>query len=212
MNKIFIVSLMFLLCSVMVKGVEGSDYKTYQEITFEHKGAKLLSEYGNKDFEKFYGKLDKKRFWGWRTYTAYKDEELSFIDDTLYVIINEGDTAIEETIKLSRDYSVKKQYSVSGSLGITGSGSEKGFKLGLEEEIESTITTTVSGTIEETYTMKMLVDPGTKLSIQIKGEGKITNGVAKYYRFWRNVKKGGFEIFWITTEYYSIEKVRIDED
>ena len=110
---------------------------------------------------------------------------------------------------MSREYSVKKQYSVSGSLGIKANGEDKGFKFGLEEEIDSTMSTTVSGTVAESYSMKIKVDPGTKVSIQIKGEGKITNGVAKYYRFWRNVKKGGFEIFWITTEYYSIEKVKI---
>jgi len=212
MKKLVIVSLMFLLCSVMVKSVSGSDYKTYQEITFEHKGATLLSEYGDSDFKKYYAKMKGKRFWGWRTFTVYKDEELSFIDDTLYVIVNEGTTAIDETIKLSRNYSLKKQYTVSGSLGIKANGSEKGFKLGLEEEIDSTISTTVSGSVEESYSMKIEVDPGTKVSIQIKGEGQITNGVAKYYRFWKNVKKGGFEIFWITTEYYSIEKVKIDED
>jgi flagellar basal body L-ring protein FlgH len=212
MKKLVVVSLMFLLCSVMFKSVSGSDYESYQEITFEHKGATLLSEYGNNDFKKYYAKMKGKRFWGWRTFTVYKDEELSFIDDTLYVIVNEGTTAIDETIKLSRNYSLKKQYTVSGSLGIKANGTEKGFKLGLEEEIDSTISTTVSGSVEESYSMRIEVDPGTKVSIQIKGEGKITNGVAKYYRFWKNVKKGGFEIFWITTEYYSIEKVKIDEN
>ena len=212
MKKLLVISFMFLLCSVLVKGVSAADYESFQEITFEHDGMKLLSEFGPNDFEKYYGKLKGRKFWGWRTFTAYSDEELSYIDDTLYVIRNEGTTAIDETIKLSREYSVKKQYSVSGSLGITVNGSKSGFKLGLEEEIDSTITTTVTGTVEETYSMKIQVDPGTMVSIQIKGEGKITNGVAKYYRFWKNVKKGGFEIFWITTEYYSIEKVKIDEN
>jgi hypothetical protein len=211
MKKLLYISLMFLVVSVMVKGVSASDYKTYQEITFEHKGAKILSEYGPNDFKTYYGKMKGRRFWGWRTFTVYKDEELSFIDDTLYVIRNEGDTAIEETIKLSRDYSVKKQYSASGSIGLKANGTVDGFKLGLEEEIDTTITTTVTGTMEETYSMKIYVDPGTILRIQICGEGQITNGVAKYYRFYKNVKKGGFEIFWITTEYYSIEKVKIDE-
>ena len=212
MKKIIVISLMILMSSIMVKSVNASDYKTYQEITFEHKGATLLSEYGDNQYKEYYKKLKGKKFWGWRTFTVFKDEELSFIDDTMYVIVNQGDTAIDETIKLSRNYSLKKQYSVSGSLGIKANGSEKGFKLGLEEEIDSTITTTVTGSVEETYSMKIQVDPGTKVSIQVKGEGKITNGVAKYYRFWKNVKKGGFEIFWVTTEYYSIEKVRVDED
>lgn len=212
MRKIVLLGFMILICSLMVENVKATDYESYQEIIFVHKGATLLSEYGNNDFDKYYKKMKGRRFWGWRTFTVYEDEELEYTRDTLYVILNEGDTAIEETIKLSREYSLKKQYSVSGSLGIKGSGSDKGFKLGLEEEVKSTITTTVEGTLEESYSMKIQVDPGTKVSIQIKGEGKITNGVAKYYRFWKNVKKGGFEIFWITTEYYSIEKVRIDED
>ena len=89
MKKIVIVSLMFLLCSAMLKGVEGSDYKTYQEITFEHKGAELLSEYGPNDFDRYYDKLKGRKFWGWRTFTVFKDEELSFINDTLYVVVNE---------------------------------------------------------------------------------------------------------------------------
>lgn len=212
MKKLVVLSLMFLLVSVSLKSVQATTYESFQEITFEHDGMKLLSEFGPNDFKKYYGKMKGRKFWGWRTFTAYSDEELYYIDDTLYVVVNEGTTPIEETIKLSRDYSVKKQYSVSGSLGIKASGEESGFKLGLEEEIDATISTTVSGSVEETYTMKIQVDPGTKVSIQIKGEGKITNGVAKYYRFWKNVKKGGFEIFWSTTEYYSIEKVKIDED
>jgi hypothetical protein len=104
---------------------------------------------------------------------------------------------------------VKKQYSASGTIELKGNGTVEGFKLGLEETLDSKITTTVDSDMSETYSMKIYIDPGTKLTIAIKGEGKITNGVAKYYRFFKNVRKGGFEVFVITTEYYSIEKVKL---
>lgn len=209
MKKLMLCSLLFLLMSVLINEVHASDYKTYQEITFEHKGAKLLSEYSTTEMNDYYKRIKGRKFWGWIVFTKYQDEEVSFIDDTMYVIKNEGDTAIEETIKLTRGVSVKQQYSASGSLELTGDGNKDGFKYGLEENLKFDASMTFSNTIEEVYTMKIKVDPGTKLSIMTCGEGHVTNGVAKYFRFWRNVKKGGFEVFVITTEYYYIEKTRL---
>ena len=209
MKKLFIFSLMFLFMTIITYEVKADDYTTYQDIEFVNAGAKLLEDYRAADYEKYYGKMKKKRFWGWRTFIVYKNEELNYTSETLYVIINEGDTAIEETIKLTKEKTVKRQYSVTGSLGLSSGGTYKGFKLGLDQEIGTKATTTVTSNVEEVYTMKMDIDPGTKMMIKICGEGKITNGVGKYYRFYKNVKKGGWEIFVITTEYYSIEKVRL---
>ena len=73
-------------------------------------------------------------------------------------------------------------------------------------------TPTKTTSIEEEFEIKVYVDPMTKLVVQIQGEGKVSNGVAKYYRFYKNVKKGGWEIFVVTTEYYSLVKEKIDED
>jgi len=204
-------SVLFLLSSLLVNEVNAEEYMTYQEITFEHKGAALISEFAGSDWEKYYPKVTKKRFWGWRTYMVYEDEEVSFIRETLYMIVNEGDTAIEDTIKLHSEATVKRHYSVTGNLELSGGGTIEGFKLGLEQQLGTEVTKTITTNLEETYQIKVFVDPYTKLSIQIKGEGYVTNGVGKYYRFWREVRKGGWEIFTVTTEYYSLEKVRINE-
>jgi uncharacterized protein YxjI len=212
MKKLFILSVLFLSFSVLVEEVQADEYTTYQEITFEHQGASLLSEFAQSDYDKYYPKISKKRFWGWRTYLVYEDEEVEFIRETLYVIKNGGDTAIEESIKLHSDASVKRHYSVTGNLELTGGGTVEGFKLGLEQALGTEVSKTITTNLEETYSIKVLVDPNTKVIIQIKGEGYVTNGVGKYYRFWTEVRKGGWEIFTVTTEYYSLEKVRLDED
>ena len=212
MKKIIIVSLLIFLSSFHHQYAQAGDYLTYQEITFEHSGAKLLEKYSNSNYDKYYEKLEKRRFWGWRTYVVYENEKAYFIKETLYVIENQGESAIIETFSFESKEQVKKQYSTTGTIGLNIKGEEYGFKLGLEEELKYSITATKTTTIEEEFEIKVYIDPMTKLVVQIKGEGKVSNGVAKYYRFYKNVKKGGWEIFVVTTEYYSLVKEKIDEN
>ena len=94
---------------------------------------------------------------------------------------------------------------------MDASGEAYGFKLGLEKSIKYSATATKTVSIEEEFEIKVHVDPMTKLLVQVQGEGKVTSGVAKYYRFFKNVKKGGWEIFVVTTEYYYLSKDKIDE-
>lgn len=209
MKKVFLCSLLFLSFTLVYRNVSGEDYTTFQDIEMENKGAKLLENYATSDYDKYYKKLGGKRFWGWKTYIAYENEKCAFTRETLYVIVNDGDTAVEESIKFSKEGSIKKHYGSSGSLELAGNGTAKGFKLGLEEKIDANMSATISSSMEEVYSIKIKVDPQTKLTIAIVGEGKVTNGVGKYYRFFKNVRKGGWEIFLVTTEYYYIEKERL---
>ncbi len=212
MKKTIIISILIFLSSFYYQAIQAGDYLTYQEITFEHSGAKLLENYSNYDYDKYYKKMKKRRFWGWRTYIAFKTEKAYFIKETLYSIENQGSTAIVETFTFKSEAELKKQYSSTGTIGLNIKGEKDGFKLGLEEELKYSITTTKVSSLEEEFEIKIYVDPMTKLLVQIQGEGKVSNGVAKYFRFFKSVKKGGWEIFVVTTEYYSLVKVKIDED
>ncbi len=212
MKKIIIVSILVFLGSFYRQVVKAEDYLSYQDITFEHSGAKMLEKYCDSDYEKYYKKIKKRRFWGWRTFIAYENEKAYFVKETLYVIENHGETAIVETFSFKQKEQVKKQYGSTGTIALNGKGAESGFKLGLEEELNYSITGTKTTSKEEEFEIKVYVDPMTKLTVLIRGEGKVSNGVAKYYRFYKNVRKGGWEIFVVTTEYYSLVKVKLDED
>ena len=205
MKKLFIVSLIMFSISLFTT-VQAGDYTTYQEIKFKHSGAKLLSQYTKSDYDDLYDRLGKRRFWGWRTFVWFKDEPVYYTRDTLYVIVNKGTTAIKEDITFTRESITTKQYDVSGSIGLDVSEKSKGFKLGLESKIDFSAAVSEKVTVEEEYEIEIEVDPNTKLEIKIMGEGKVTNGVGRYYRFWFKAKQGGFEIFVVTTEYYSIIK------
>ncbi len=209
MKKLFIISLIFFGFSLHNVIVHAGDYTTYQEIKFKHNGAKLLSQYATSDYKDLYSRLGKRRFWGWRTFVWFKEEPAYYTRDTLYVIINKGTTPINEEITFTRESIITKQYDVSGSIGIEVDGKKSGFKLGLEGKIDFSASVSEKITVEEKYEIEIDVDPNTKLEIKIMGEAKVTNGVAKFYRFWVQAKKGGFEIFVVTTEYYSIVKVPV---
>ncbi len=208
MKKLLIIAILFTLSSFRTH--VDADYTTYQDIDFEFSTVKLLENFNKHDFKRYYDYMSsKRRFWGWKTFIAFENEKAYYTRETLYVIENDGYTEIVEKLKFTMQSSVKKQYSVSGNLGLKGGGEYNGFKLGLEQKIKAETSLVTEDITKESVEIKITVDPGTIMKVQIAGEAKVTNGVAKYYRFWRNVKKGGFEIFVITTEYYSITKEKL---
>lgn len=211
MRKSLIVSIIVFFMALSFHTTNAGDYLSYQETTFEHQGMRFLDDYTEVMYDKYYKKVDKRKFWGWRTYTAYKTEKMYYTKETLYIIYNEGETPITETFRFETGDTVKKQYNVSGSIGLAANGLVEGFKLGLDSKLDHSITATTTESFEEEITIKVLVDPGTVLKVQIKGEGQLSNGVAAYYSFWRRIRIGGWEVFTITTEYYSIVKEQIDE-
>jgi hypothetical protein len=210
MKKLWMILCVLMLASLFKTPVKANEYLTYEEIDFENYGAKLLEEYTKEEYKRYYKKVTKRRFWGWRTLIVIENEPVSFKKETLYVIKNEGTSDIKKNYTFKSDETSKFQISATGNIGMSQTGDIKGFKLGLEAEIKPSISYTLTKSFEEKVDIKISVDPMTILYVEVYGEGKITNGVGKYYRFWRNVITGGFEVFVLTTEYYSIVKERIE--
>jgi len=209
MRKIVLCCLILLVGTIYAKTSNASDYLAYQEIVFVYQGARLLEDYSKDDYEKYYGKMSGKRFWGWKTFSAQENEPVTFIKETLFVIRNDGDSAISQEFEFGQKETIKKQYGVSGTLGLKGKGSNKTFELGLEEKLKFDASGTSTKVIDESVEIKVKIDPGTQMIVQVHGEGKVSNGVAKYYRFFREAKKGGWEVFVVTTEFFSLVKERI---
>lgn len=211
MKKIIIVLIILFTLSLEKNLVKAGDYLAYQDINFVSYGNKFISQFNEDDYKKYYKKLGKRRFFGWRTFTVFDGMKVVYDKETMYILENTGTTPIQQIYSMKTEESVKKQYSVSGNIGLSVKGDAGGFKLGLEDNIKGSITANTLKKEDEKFEVKLDVDPNTRVVVMIKGEGKITNGVAKYYRFFKNVKKGGFEVFVVTTEYFSLVKEPIDE-
>lgn len=211
MRKILIMGLFLFLLTFNLNVLHASEYESFQSIEFKYDGASLLEHYTKDMYDKAYDKIDYRQFWGWSMYTKYKTEPVIYTKDTLYVILNEGTTPITETFVFKTVETQKKQYSVSGNISMNAKGDLYTIELGFVEKLDWEIINTTTESYTENIEIKVEVDPMTRLTVEICGEGKISNGVAKYYRFWRSVRKGGWEVFLVTTEYYSLRKEAIDE-
>lgn len=211
MKTILGLLLLIVVFSMQVEPLEASTYQSYQKITFDKQGKKLLRDFSDFDYIKLYDQLKGRRFWGWRTATYMKNEPVRFTKETLYRIENDGTTPIMQSYSFKTTEQQTKQISASGSIAVDLSGNVSKFKAGLDGEIETGFDIKTETTLEEVIELDIEIDPMTALRIAIYGEGRITNGVGRQYRFFRNVREGGWEVFTLTTEYYAIIKERLDD-
>lgn len=210
MKKVLLIVLLGMLTLAWPsKSVIADDYHTYQEIVFDSDTAVLLKEYSSDNYETNYAKISQKAFMGWRVVLVHKEETVTFISETKLRIYNDGYSTIKHDIKLKSSEESRFQISASGSIGIEVKGDIKKFKGALDADIKASVEYAKTTTESEEYTFSITVDPGTYVRIVTRGEGIVNNGVAKQFFFWIQTKKGGWETFTVTTEYYEIIKERI---
>lgn len=200
---------MLLIAVFFPSRVHADDYGSYQEITFDDTRNKLLKGYSQEDYKEYYDLIPKRYFMGWKLLIVTKNQPVDFISETKLKIFNTGYSTIKHDITLKTDEKTKLQISASGSISVSVKGDIKKFKGGLDGDIKAAVDYEKTETSSEEYVFKITVDPGTYVTIVTRGEGLVSNGVAKNYLFWIMTKKGGWETFTVTTEYYEIIKEKI---
>ena len=184
-----------------------SAYKSYEEFNLE--SGKLLSEYTQAEYDKYYKLVDKRKFLGWEIHEVYKDLKAYYITETLFSYHNQGTTPIDYNYKYTKKEYSKLSLSATGTIGLKVTGDKKGFKNNLDTQLKLSAEYTNTKEESETFEIKLKVDPGTQLDLYIYGEGKITNGVAAYYLGFIRIQRGGYEVFLVTTQYQRLEKILI---
>ena len=207
MKKILLLSIfLFLICIVKnVSAVE--NYDTFQEIDIY--SGKMLEDYTDEEYKKYYKNVDKRKFWGWRTYVVNKNIKAKFISETVFSYYNNGKTPITYKYELSKTVVNKFSISASGNIKYTMNGSTAKFKHNLDSEVKVNVTSEVVTTTSETNDLQIIIDPFTVANLKIVGEARITNGVAAYYVLWIRTQRGGFEYFVVTTQYPRLEVLPI---
>jgi len=210
MKKMVLILLLGVAILLIEKGhVLADEYQNYQEIMFIEDGKTLLTDFTKEDYTAHYGNYVKKYFMGWKILTVTKNAEVDFVSETKLKVYNNGYSTIKHNITLSTKVETKFQVSASGEIDVNLSGNIKKFKGGLDAGIKTTISYSKTTDTSETYEFMIIVDPGTYVTIVTKGQGLINNGVAKHYLFWIETKKGGWETFTVTTEYFEIIKDKL---
>ena len=208
MRKIYFLLLLFLNLLCLTNTVYGdSNYRAFESL--EISSGELLADYTASQYKKYYKKVDRRKFMGWRTYKVNKDIECSYITETLFSYYNNGYSAISYEYTLDKKTTSKLSLSASGSIGVKMSSTKPTFKNNLDGSLKLSADYQQSEEVTESYTVNLDVDSGTQVDLYIYGEGLISNGVAARYFFWIRVNRGGYEAFVVTTQYQRLEKSRI---
>jgi len=210
MKKLFISLLFaFMIGIVSILNVSAEEYQNYQEIVFDNDEAKLLKDFSDSEYRSALRRIGKKKFIGWRINVITEDEEIEFVSETKLKIYNNGFSTIKHEITLETEEETKYQLSATGQIKVGVDGKVKQFKGSIDADIKASVSYSSVKTSSEKYEFEIIVDPLTYVKIITRGKGIINNGVGKYYFFWFQTKKGGWETFTLTTEYYEIVKERI---
>lgn len=191
----------------MKEDIFAKDYKMYQELNIS--SGNFLSEYKASDLKSNYKSVDKRKFWGWNISKKASSVPADFIYETIFSYYNNGTTAFDYSYKSEITDLTKFSISATGNIGLNASKNKTGFKNGLDASLKIEGKYESNKTIKETTNLSLKVDPNTQVNVYLKGEGKLTNGVAALYRLWFRTSRGGFEYFEVTTIYTVIEKVSI---
>jgi len=209
MKKAMVIAVLAVVAVLASRSVAADTYQTYQEIVFAEEDERLLQDFAEEDYADYMTHLAGKKMFGWKVFVVTKGAEVEFVSETKLKIFNNGFSTIKHDITLESKLETKFQISATGSIGVKAKGDVKKFDGALDASIKTEIGYSKSEVTSERYEFNIIVDPGTYVTIVMRGKGLVSNGVAKNFFFWIATKQGGWETFTVTTEYYEIIKEKI---
>lgn len=186
---------------------EEEAYETYNEIMMVQ--GKLLRNFTDKEFERYYSEVKKPTFWGINVHTIHKNIEATYISSTLYNVENRGDTDVSYELDIIVETNKKTSWKVSGNLSGSAKGAIKSFKTDLAAKAGVEYTQAVTESRKETQKLKLTVEKGSRAIVYLMGSARITNGVCACYMFFIPVASCGFEYFTLVNQYPRMEKRKI---
>lgn len=200
---IFLLFIMIGFSQSKVYAKYDTGHSDFEEIKFENKDSLLLINI-SEQVKHDYMKQVNKGFIGWKVKTMVHSTNATYVGKTIFSRFNNTDQTIDfnysSSIKNTEETSVVTEGSLSGSV----SGKGKALSGGLEAEIRKKIGSVSTITITEESNFKVQIKPGRKVSLVVKGDAKVSNGVAKYYFLGICFKKGSWEIVDVMSEYYEL--------
>lgn len=209
--KKLIFLLLFLTLFIPIKEVRastsGGDYKKFSSITLCR--GKLVGNYTDEELEPFVKETKKRRFVGWRIAYINKRVKCNFTSETIMSIYNTGKTSMKYKLQKIDSTIFKTSVSSTGSIGLSISGNNKTFKGGLDTALKINNESSKTIEVKTTENMEIDIDPCTKATMYLCGDGYLTNGYARRYEWWISKSSGCFEYFEITNIYPRIVKVEV---
>ena len=199
-----LIYLVFPFAFLNAHAAESSDYLSYSEIMLS--SGKLIRYYTKEEYNKLIARTDGSYFMDIVVVIDNKAVDGSYISNTLYSVENTSKTAIEYNLEYSIETNNKVSFQTSESISASGSGTIKKVKAECSAKASVDYSSVTSTSVKEKRTMKLTIEPDSRLIVYLTGEVTVTNGVVAVYYFWVRSYTGAFEFVTLKSQFSKLEK------
>lgn len=191
-------------------GIKPTGHSDILELDFKepNRGYLLLNQMKSSMIDAHYRKVSKRAF-GWSVDVINNEVPIWYISEVVLSKSNNTTNPLVYEYSLRTQVTEEVSMSVSGSIAGKFSGKIKGVTGSLESTIKGEISKKVVNFYEEKTTFDVIVNPGKKVSLLVRGDGEISTGVGKRYFLGIVTKKGTWEYITKLTEYYELYEENI---
>ena len=171
-------------------------------------GYKLLSQMSKKEIDDAYKDVKRSAI-GWNVSTINDSVDAWYISEIVFSKSNRSSQIY--TFSYSTKHTITKQteFSASGTVATKVSGKVKKITLSGSLDTKGKITTTTKDYFEEKNNFNVDLMPYTKLTLLVRGDCIVSNGVGKFYVLGIPVSKGTWEYIDFITEYYEFYEEKL---
>lgn len=210
MKKIFKVNMLIILIGIIMmsmlstKAASRTGHEEFKDITFRYQpNAQLLVHMQPNKLTDMIKKVKRKIF-GWSTHANIVNTEVIYESDMIFSRSNKTDQEIKFNYIASSTNSEKLNKSLTGTLALKASGKIDNISAGLDASIRGEIGYTKETIFEEEFEFNVLIKPGKKISLVVKGIATLSNGASKYYFLGICTSKKYWEYIDVVNEYYEL--------
>ncbi len=194
-----------MLCSLNMLIVNASEvpgHPEFQEIIIPRNSkGKLINDMDAVTLENAYVEI-KRKFWGWSVNVIVKNQIVEYIGETVFAKRNNTSQTLKYTYLVESEESFTGSIAVSSSIGGEVGGKIEGISLSLDKTIRGEIGGKIYKAKSESTEILITIPPRRKLTVSLRGEARLNNGVSKFYVFGMTFKKGSWEYIDVINEYY----------
>lgn len=206
-----------LVCSLFVLNMHevyagATGHGDFEVITFEDQYQKLLIDYSLRDYKDVYNNIKGRRFFGWKTFAFTIREEADYVGETLWKYKNMSRGTFEYTYKFEEEVVSTSSINATGGINVKTKKDIKTWNLAFDASAEVSYEASKETTTLEEWELKIDILPYSEAKLQLIGECEVSNGGGKYFAFWINVKKGGWEVINIISQYTYLEEISYIDD
>ena len=169
------------------------------------RGVTRVNQWRNNELGEYYDQVEPKLF-GWSSVMIHDDVPVVYVSETLFSAANQSKDTVKYTYTHTTGSKTNVQLSVTGSLSASAAPQIKEVKTKVEASTKASASNNQSAETSTKTNMNIEVPPYRKVSLKLRGEATLSNGVGIFYVMRVPVRRGSWEVLTFVSEHFWLKE------